>query len=1136
MSEDADSVLVVGGGIAGIQAALDLAKAGVKVVLVEKSPTIGGKMAVLDKNFPTLDCSICIEAPKMGEVMRSPNIEVISLAELLEVNGSAGDFTVKILQKPRFVTSECTRCGDCVPVCPVVLHNEFDFGMGARKAIYTPIPQSEPGAYVIDIEHCLNKPPNYLPCNRCMEVCGPKCIDFNMKPKVIEKKVKAIIVATGFEIFDPSVITEYSYGRHPDILTSIEFERLINSSGPGGGHITKPSDGMEPESVLFVLCVGSRDRRYCAYCSRICCMLTIKEALQTVEHGIKHVSVLYMDIRAYGKGFDSFYQRAKSEGVEFIRGKPGRIIPGKDGLRVIYEDTERGELVQRKYDMVVLATAALPSRDNKKLAEILGIELDEYGFFKTIPGYPVSTGKPGVYVCGCTSGPKDIPDSVQEGGAAAAEAMTFVKKRRWPKEEIPEQKEVSVEPRVLVNICHCGSNIAGVADIKELVEFARNIPGVVYADNTMYSCAGYGLKKIAQQMKEHNANRLVIAACSPKTHLVTFQKSAMMAGINPYMVEMANIRNHCTWVHRDYPKEATEKCKDMILMAVEKAKRLKPLMPVTYPVTKRVLVVGGGIAGMSAATNLARQGIETYLIERENELGGMLRFVSEIAPEGVDSKKILEMKRTELEQSGAHIMTGVDVQMVTGFVGNFNVVLSNGKTLDVGAIVMCTGAVPYQPKEFGYGSNGKVVTSLELESMMNNNLDANNITFVSCIGSRTPDKGCSRYCCQSMLKQAIRLAEMGKNVTVVYKDIRAFNKNGEELYEKASKLGVQFFQYPQDALPESVIRFDNGLVVVKDELQGGEVAIPADLLVLNVGLSPNTTIKNIIEQLKLPRDMEGFLLESHPKLGPVDTSVEGVYIAGTAQGPKGVEESVAQALAAASKASALVSAGSITLEPFTARIEQEKCIYCLRCAEVCPFHAIRGELRKSTELVQAMCHGCGTCVAECMRDAMNQYGFEDEQILAQVDAATEVEPEKKAIVFACNWCSYAGADQAGIEKLQYPPNVRIIRTMCSGRVSQKFVMRAFERGIAAVIVTGCWPQDCHYNYANLNTEKRMERWKKMLQARGIDPNRLQLHWNSAAEGKRFANKMKEVAEFIKSLPIDEIRSTPQKLKGVKAAA
>jgi heterodisulfide reductase subunit A len=1135
-----DRILIVGGGIAGIQAALDAANSGAKVTLVEKEATVGGRMSVLDKNFPTLDCSICIESPKMSEVGLHPNIELLTLAEIQSVEGGPGHFRVVIRQKPRFVTDACTRCGECIPVCPVVVKSEFDVGMSARKAIYTPIEQSVPGPYVIDEQNCLNEPPNYLPCSRCTDACGPAAVNFDLAPRVVERDVASLVVATGFDVLDASLLPEFGYGKHPDIVTSMELERLLQASGPSLGEVIKPSDGQHPESVLFILCVGSRDDRFCNYCSRICCMYSIKEAYQLKDHGIKNVDVAYMDIRAYGKGFDEFYERTKNSGVRFIRGRPGKVAPDSSSsskLKVSFEDTESGLVTKEgRYDMVVLAPAIIPGKSTENLAKVLGIDVAYDGFFETRDenGDFVTSTRDGIYLAGCSTGPKDIPDSVLEAGAAVAKALTHIEERSWPAaaEIIPLSSEG--DPRIGVFICHCGSNIAGTIDIGELAAFAKTLPGVAHVQDQKYSCGASTLNDITGVLKEKKVNRVIVASCSPKTHYATFQGSLSRAGLNPYLLEMANIRNMDSWVHKADPDGALAKAKDMVKMSVLKAMNMKPLFAMRFPVAQVAVVIGGGVSGMVAATNLASQGFETHLIERNDRLGGILNELTEIAPLGLRSKDLLDALLKDLERSGAMVHTSTNVDSITGFVGNYEMRLSNGEDLRAGAIILATGAEPYNPAQFMHHENLDVVTSLELEGMIDGIDPGKRVAIISCIGSRNSTVGCSRFCCQTMIGQALRLNAKGNDVTVLYKDIRSFARFGEEEYNAACRRGVRFLQYSQTSQPQESIRMENGALLMKDELLGEEVAVPADIIVLNVGLSAQKKEEgSVISQLKLSVDQAGFVMESHPKLGPAESMVQGVVLAGTVQYPKSVKESAVQALAAAAKAATIISREEIEREPFVAVVDPAKCTKCARCVSVCPYTAIKGELSKSIEFITAMCQGCGTCVAECaVEGALTQEGFTDRQIIAQIDAMTSDEPEKKVLIFACNWCSYAGADLAGIMKMQYPSNTRVIRTMCSGRVSQRLVMYAFSKGVGAVLVTGCHPGDCHYINANQQTLKRIDRWKNQLKARGVNPDRLQLWWVSAAEARRFADKAKEMGELLRSIPAEELAGTSSKIKVV----
>jgi len=839
LSDSRDRILIIGGGIAGIQGALDAANAGAKVTLVEKSPTVGGKMSVLDKNFPTLDCSICIESPKMSEVALNPNIELLTMAEVQSVEGKAGDFRVTIRQDARFVTDACTRCAECVNVCPVIVKNEADYGMAARKAIYTPIEQAVPGPYVIDVQNCLNEPPNLLPCNRCSDVCGPNAIDFNMSPKLIERDAVAIVVATGFDLLDPSLLSEFGYGKHPDILTSIELERLLQASGPSMGEIVRPSDGKHPEQVLFVLCAGSRDERFVKYCSRICCMYSIKEAYQLKDHGIKQVDVAYMDIRAFGKGFDEFYDRTMASGVRFMRSRPAKVSRDGAGIKVSFENTEDSNAkIQTNYDMVVLATAAIPSRGTEDLARLLGIGLSPDGFFASMDeegGFNTST-RDGIYLAGCSTGPKDIPDSVIEAGAAVAKALEFVKARSWPEPAEVIQISTEGEPRIGVFVCHCGTNIAGVVDIKSVLDFARTLPNVVHAQDQTYSCAANTLNDISGVIREKKINRVVVAACSPKTHSPTFQGALNRAGLNPYLLDMANIRNMDSWVHKEDREGALEKAKDMVKMSVMRAINMKPLQTMKFPVTQTALVVGGGVAGIVAATNLANQGFETHLVEKEPILGGLLNLVTEVAPLGIGSKALLGTLLDGLRASRVKVHLSTTVEAITGFVGSYDVHLTDGASFMAGAVVVATGAEPYTPTEFDYGKSPNVVTSLELDGMMDK-LTGKNVSIISCIGSRSGAIGCSRFCCQTMINQAVRLKQKGNDVSVLYKDIRTFSRFGEEEYTKAGKLGVRFYQYSQGLVPEESIRAADGKLAVRDELSGKDVELQTDLTVLNVGLT-----------------------------------------------------------------------------------------------------------------------------------------------------------------------------------------------------------------------------------------------------------------------------------------------------------
>jgi heterodisulfide reductase subunit A len=654
-------------------------------------------------------------------------------------------------------------------------------------------------------------------------------------------------------------------------------------------------------------------------------------------------------------------------------------------------------------------------------------------------------------------------------------------------------------------------------------DFACGLPDVVYASHQMFSCAGNTQGEIEETIKNEKINRVVIAACSPKTHESIFRGVMLRSGLNPFLLEMANIRNMDSWVHKHDKVAATQKANDMVWMAIEKARRLTPLEISHLPLIQKALVIGGGIGGMTAAVAIAEQGFETHLVEKEVRLGGLLNQLDEIAPANIGAAALLEAKSHQLELSGVQVHLGTEIESIGGVVGNFQANLENGKSLEVGAIVVATGSVPHKPDEFNYRSDPRVITNLDLEKILKTSApEEERITFIACVGSRQDEFGCSRYCCTSMIAQALRLRKMGKKVRILYKEMRTYSRQAEELYEAASRAGVQFFRYDPDQPPQEVIKSREGYVEVFDHMLGAKLRIPTDLVVLVLGLKPAPD--NLAEQLKLSRSDDGFYMELHPKLGPVQTAVQGAFLAGTSQGAKDVRESMAQALAAAGKAGALLAQGVIEKEPLTARLFPDLCAGCMRCVKVCPYSAIEqiGPAGKdgTVKIISAACMGCGTCAAECNFAAIEMPYFTREQILAQIDACLQEQAEEKCIVFTCNWCSYAGADLAGIEKRQYPASSRIIRTMCSARFEEEFISHAFERGAGAVLVTGCrlteTGSDCHYNNANQLTWKRFQYWQRKFSRKGIDPERLQLRWISAAEGKEFAEKMTEMDEVVRS--------------------
>ncbi len=990
-----DAALVIGGGIAGVQAALDLANAGARVYLVEKSPVLGGRMAQLDKTFPTNDCSVCMQSPKLVEAARHPNIRVLTNSEVEAVTGEAGDFTVRVRKTPRYVTDACTACDDCSKACPIIVPNEFDAGLRVRKAIYTPYPQAVPSTYVIDRENCLNRG-HVIACERCLEACKVEgCIDFLMPPEALDLHVSAIVVACGGVTFDPRPMAEYGYGRYADVLTSIEFERMLSASGPTTGHVRRISNGAAPRRIAFVLCVGSRDVNYQDYCSRVCCMYSVKQALLAKEHvpDLEAVHVFFMDIRAFGRGFDAFVDRAKANGIQFVRGKVAEVRENDEGLVVRAEDTEAGHVREFPVDMVVLATAILPPAGNERVASLLGVDLDPRGYLRSrqINVEPLRATRDGIFVCGVATGPKDISDSVAEASGAAGQALAFVAERQRAEIEIPAAGGEG-EPRVGVFVCRCGNNIGGVVDVPAVRDYAETLPGVVVAEDHLFACSSGSLDAIIERIREHRLNRVVIPACSPKTHEDMFRAALVRAGLNPYLLEMANIRNQCSWVHSNDPARATEKAKDLTRAGVARVRKAQPLLPGSALVTRAALVVGGGIAGITAALDLDAQGIEVTLVEREADLGGRLRLLHRLSPEGASAREVLDRLLERLRESRVRVLISTEIASIDGFVGNFRATLScpegASETVEAGAVILALGSDLYRPVEHGYGQRPNVITNLDLEGRLREGAPSGGtVTFIQCIGARNPQyPGCSRYCCEVAMHQALQLAERGCRVNFLYRDVRTFGPGAEEMYREASRHAVRFVRFTEEPA------FDGECVTVRDVFSDTVLALPTDLLVLSVAMRPGDSVRAFADTLKLSLGPEGYLAEKHVKLGPVETAIEGVYLAGCAGGPRRIEESVASASGAAAKASVLLSRDRVQVDPVVAEVTEGRCRWCGRCAEVCAFRAVELVERPFGLVARvnpALCKGCGVCVVDCPTGAMEMKGFSTPQVEAQLNALLE---------------------------------------------------------------------------------------------------------------------------------------------------
>jgi heterodisulfide reductase subunit A len=923
-----------------------------------------------------------------------------------DISGEEGDFEVKITQYPRYVDMDkCIACGMCAEKCPKKVINEYDAGLDKRKAAYVKYAQAVPLKYALDPENCI-----YLKkgkCRACEKFCPADAIKFDDMQKDFTLNVGAIILASGGEVYDPGTHDVYGYGKSPNILTSLEFERVLSSSGPYGGHLIRPSDEKEPGKIAWLQCIGSRDAHIGArnYCSSICCTQAIKEAMLAKEHSKDPLdtAIFYMDIRTHGKDFERYFNRGKDEsGIRFIKSKITNIIPvGDNEKQIIRYISETGKRVEEEFDMVVLSVGLGVSREAVDLAHRLGIELDQYEFASTTSFEPVKTSRPGIFVCGAFEAPKDIPSSVIESSAAAGIAGCSLSKSRWTLTKtkvIPEEINVTGEPvRTGVFVCRCGTNIAGVVDVPSVVDFARKLPGVVFVEENMFSCSQDTQEKMAQVIKENRLNRMVVAACTPKTHEPLFQETVTNAGINKYLFEMANIRNQCSWVHAADPDKATEKAKDLVRMAVAKVGLLEPLAEPALEINQSALVIGGGIAGMAASKTLSGQGYHTYLIERNGSLGGQARLLHETW-RGEDIQQSLAKLIEDVESDkNIDLRLNTEIKKVDGFVGNFETTVQmdgNEETLKHGVTIIASGASEFKPDEYLYAKDPRVLTGLELDQKFIENDSSiqqmKSAAFIQCVGSRIPERPyCSKTCCTHSVKNALKLKEINPDmdIFILYRDIRTYGLR-EDLYREAREKGIQFMRYDFDK--ELTVDRDKEDIRMRftDTTIRRKMEIRPDLLVLATAIVPQKE-NPLAQMFKVTLNDDGFFMEAHVKLRPVDCATDGVFLCGLAHAPKPIDESIAQAQAAATRAVTLLAKETIQVSGTVAEVNPIFCSSCGICVEICPYSAPSfvedGPFAGKAGINPVLCKGCGLCVASCRSGAINLKGFGTDQIMAMIN-------------------------------------------------------------------------------------------------------------------------------------------------------
>ncbi len=1188
------AVMVVGGGISGMQSALDLANSGFKVHLVESSPAIGGKMAQLDKTFPTNDCSMCIVSPKLVEVGRHKNIELMTHSDVTALDGTTGNFKATIARHARYVdTAKCNGCGACEIACPVTytstfpeqpapgekkkklksvektvitgpgkpkpesfhgwtftvdeekcqkcgicfrsclqqaivwekgsiakilpekctacgacfvacpekfeaitvsnapemekslgaaivarsqsikeeisgqdmqdcircglcammcqkvmnigalkmvengiqagidicqvcgacasicpvnflrvpeltnkvprpLINTFNEGLNTRKPVNIFFPQAVPRVPVIDEASCVHL--NTGACGICGSVCGLRAIDYNHTESETEIDVGSVIFSPGFEVFDAKKRGEFGYGLYKNVVTSIEFERLLSASGPTSGTVSRPGDGAHPKKIAWIQCVGSRDHSCNRdYCSSVCCMYATKEAFIAREHDSTiEPTIFYIDMRSFGKNFDEYVTRAKEKNVRYVRAMVSRVFedPQTGNLELRYV-TGSGDKITEIFDMVVLSVGIQIPEKTKSLANVLGIDMDDYGFAVTDTFNPLAATRPGVFVSGAFNGPKDIPETVSEASAAAQAASADLATARGSlitQEVLPEEHPSSPdeELRIGVFVCHCGANIASVVDVAGVAEYARGLPGVVYADHPLYTCSQDSQEGIRDIIEENKLNRVVIAACSPSTHEPLFMSTLRQAGINKYFFDMANIRDQCSWVHPTEPDLATEKSKRLMRMAVANASQTRPLTELEFAVDSSLLIIGGGVAGMTAALEAAKQGFGVYLVEQQGTLGGHAQSLR-WSFDGKDiGQYVQSLKDQVMNNDRIKILVNSVVVDQKGFIGSFEseIMTPSGGSRKIkhGAIMVATGAEESRPEIFGLGDIDNVVTQTDFEMNLytsGSTDDYKKVVMLQCAGSRDSNHldYCSRVCCNQAVKNALHFKEQHPDgrVDILYRDMRCYGL-GELQYREARMKGINFIRFDPDENPPDIKADEQGIEIkVADPSIGMQISLRPDLLVLSTGIKSRDT-EELATLLRIPRNKAGFFIEAHAKLRPVDLPSEGLYMAGTAHAPKDISETIAQAQAAVARATTVLSKKTLKLSGVVSTVDPTNCAVCLTCVRACPYGVPFINDQHTAEINPALCQGCGICVAECPAKAITLGRYLDSNIVAKLEA------------------------------------------------------------------------------------------------------------------------------------------------------